>query len=92
MELGIRQVLIKLLEFALILTLGVGGNSTQLVNVAGPQAYLHTPSGSIVAVGNNNRYYWNEGTGISVSDDALNWKYFADPITTPDPQINPYVV
>lgn len=65
----------------------LGGVSAKLVNVAGTQVYLHTPSQSIVSVGNNNPY-WNQGVMMSVSDDAINWNYFADPIFTPDPVNN----
>lgn len=66
---------------------GVGGNSSKLVNISGAQIYLHTPSQSIVSIGNTNPY-WNEGFMMSVSDDGINWQYFADPIFTPDPITN----
>jgi hypothetical protein len=65
----------------------VGGTSSRLNNIAGPQAYVHTPSNSIFTVGNANPY-WNQGFQVSVSDDALNWAYFADPVFTPDPLTN----
>jgi len=66
---------------------GVGGNSSRLNNVPGPQAYLHTPSNSFITSGNFHPY-WNNGFMMSVSDNALDWKYFADPIVTPDPVTN----
>lgn len=66
---------------------GVGGKSSRLDNLAGPQAYLHTPSKSFISSGNFNPY-WHRGFMMSVSDDAINWKYFADPILTPDPVTN----
>eukprot|EP00026_Physarum_polycephalum_P001023 Phypoly_transcript_01024.p1 GENE.Phypoly_transcript_01024~~Phypoly_transcript_01024.p1 ORF type:complete len:1186 (+),score=199.02 Phypoly_transcript_01024:87-3560(+) len=65
----------------------VGGNSSRLNNIAGTQVYLHTPSQSFVSVGNSNPY-WNNGFMMSVSDDAINWQYFADPIFTADPITN----
>jgi len=68
-------------------TNSVGGNSSRIANIAGSYAYLHTPSQSVVSVGNNNPY-WDQGFQMSVSDDFLNWQYFADPIFTPDPVTN----
>eukprot|EP00026_Physarum_polycephalum_P001876 Phypoly_transcript_01879.p1 GENE.Phypoly_transcript_01879~~Phypoly_transcript_01879.p1 ORF type:complete len:850 (+),score=109.64 Phypoly_transcript_01879:146-2695(+) len=66
---------------------GVGGSSTGLDNIGGAQAYVHTPSQSFVALGNINPY-WDRGIIMSTSDDAVNWTFFADPITTPDPTTN----
>jgi hypothetical protein len=66
---------------------GVGGNSSRLNNMAGSSVYLHTPTQSIVSIGNANPY-WNQGFMMSVSDDAINWQYFGDPIFTPDPITN----
>jgi len=66
---------------------GMGGLSSGLRNISGTQTYLHTPSQSFVAVGNDNPY-WNKGFLLSVSDNAINWTYFADPIATPDPVTN----
>jgi hypothetical protein len=66
---------------------GVGGNSSRLNNMAGSSVYLHTPSQSLVSVGNANPY-WDQGFMMSVSDDAINWQYFGDPIFTPDPITN----
>lgn len=65
----------------------VGGNETKLLNIAGTQVYLHTPTRSMVSVGNYNPY-WNSGFMMSASDDAINWAYIADPIFTPDPLTN----
>jgi len=63
---------------------GVGGDSSKIANMVGPQTYIHTPSNSFVSAGNFNPY-WNRGFMMSVSDNALDWRYFADPLVTPDP-------
>jgi len=66
---------------------GLGGLSAPMRQLTGTQAYLHTPSDSILSVGNRDAYY-QTGTALSSSIDGVNWNFVADPLIAGDFAIN----